>query len=72
MATVARQQHGMFAVDQNATLAELELAWAGSGYHGFSVDDGAWSAISSAGEVLTGDTPGHADQEDPGALARVM
>jgi hypothetical protein len=23
----------------------------------FSVDDGTWSAISSAGEVLTGDTP---------------
>ena len=44
-------------VDENAALAELELAWADGGYHGFSVDDGTWSAISSAGEVLTGDTP---------------
>jgi hypothetical protein len=47
----------VFAVDENAALAELELAWADGGYHGFSVDDGTWSAISSAGEVFTGDTP---------------
>ena len=57
METAARQQRGVFAVDENAALAELELAWADGGYHGFSVDDGTWSAISSAGEVLTGDTP---------------
>ena len=50
-------QRGVFAVDENAALAELELAWADGGYHGFSVDDGTWSAISGAGEVLTGDTP---------------
>ena len=56
MKTAARQR-GVFAVDENAALAELELAWADGGYHGFSVDDGTWSAISSAGEVLTGDTP---------------
>ena len=48
---------GMFAVDENAGLAELELAWADGGYHGFSADDGIWSAVSSAGEVLTGGTP---------------
>ena len=57
METAARERRGVFAVDENAALAELELAWADGGYHGFSIDDGAWSAISSAGDVLTGDTP---------------
>jgi hypothetical protein len=57
METAARQRRGVVAVDENAALAELELAWADGGYHGFSADDGLWSAISSAGEVLTGDTP---------------
>ncbi len=57
MATAAHQRRGVFAVDENVALAELELAWADGGYHGFSADDGTWSAISSAGEVLTGDTP---------------
>lgn len=57
METAARQRRGVFAVDENAALAELELAWTDGGYHGFSADDGTWSAISSAGEVLTGDTP---------------
>jgi hypothetical protein len=47
----------VFAVDEAAALAELELAWAGGGYHGFSVDGGIWSAISGAGDVFTGDTP---------------
>ena len=69
MATAARQRPGMFRVDENAALAELERAWADGGYHGFSIDDGLWSAISSAEEVLAGDTPGLAAQEDPGALA---
>ena len=57
METAARQRRGVFAVDENAALAELELAWTDGGYHGFSADDGLWSAISSTGEVLTGDTP---------------
>ena len=57
MATAAHQRRSVFAVDENAALAELELAWADGGYHGFSAGDGTWSAISSAGEVLTGDTP---------------
>jgi hypothetical protein len=43
-------------MDEDRTLAGLELAWADDGYHGFSADDGLWSAISSAGDVLTGDT----------------
>jgi hypothetical protein len=53
----ASGQRDPFAVDQDAALAELELAWAGGGYHGFTADVGAWAAISSAGEVLTGATP---------------
>ena len=57
METAARQRRSVFAVDENAALAELELAWADGGYHGFSAGGGTWSAISSAGEVLTGDTP---------------
>jgi hypothetical protein len=57
METAARQRRSVFAVDENAALAELELTWADGGYHGFSAGDGTWSAISSAGEVLTGDTP---------------
>ena len=57
MGTAARQPRGVFGVDENAALAELELAWADGGYHGFSAGDGLWSAISSAGEVLTGGTP---------------
>jgi hypothetical protein len=57
MATAAPQRRGVFSVDENAALTELELAWADGGYHGFSIDDGTWSAISNAGEVLTGDTP---------------
>jgi len=51
------QPRGVFEVDEGRALAELELAWAGGGYHGFSADGGTWSAISSAGDVLTGDTP---------------
>ena len=58
METATRQPRSVFSIDENAALAELELAWADGGYHGFSAGDGLWSAISSAGEVLTGDTPG--------------
>ena len=50
-------RRGPFAVNEEAALAELEQAWASGGYHGFSADDGTWSAIGSAGEVLTGATP---------------
>ena len=44
----------VFAVDEDAALAELELAWTAAGNHGFSADDRTWSAISDAGQVLTG------------------
>jgi hypothetical protein len=54
---MAGQRCGVFDVDEDRALAELELAWADGGYHGFCADGGTWSAISSAGDVLTGDTP---------------
>ena len=53
----AGQRRGVFDVDEDRALAELEQAWAYGGYHGFSADGGLWSAISSAGDVLTGGTP---------------
>jgi hypothetical protein len=62
-AGTARQRRAVFAVDEDAALAELELAWADGGYHGFSADAGTWSAVSSAGDVLTGDTPDALDRE---------
>ncbi len=52
-----QRQRDPFAVDEVAALAELELAWADGGYHGFSADGGTWCAITSAGDVLTGATP---------------
>jgi hypothetical protein len=54
---MAGQRRGVFDVDEDRALAELELAWAEGGYHGFCAEGGAWSAISSAGDVLTGATP---------------
>ncbi len=51
-----------FQVDENAALAELKLAWAAGGYHALSADGGTWSAITSAGEVLTGATPDELDR----------
>jgi hypothetical protein len=47
-------QRDPFRVDEDRALAELELAWADGGYHGFSADGGTLCAVSSAGEVLTG------------------
>ena len=51
------KRRDVFDVDEASALAELELAWAFGGYHGFSAEGGTWCAISSAGDVLTGDTP---------------
>jgi hypothetical protein len=62
-AGTAGQQRAVFAVDEEAALAALEEAWADGGYHAFSVDDGTWSAVSSAGKVLTGATPDELDQK---------
>jgi len=57
-----QRQRGVFDVDQDSAVAELKLAWAAGGYHGFSADSGTWCAITSAGEVLTGDTPDALDR----------
>ena len=56
-AEAAASRRRVFEVDQDAAIAELEQTWAPGGYHAFSVDHGTWSAISSAGDVLTGATP---------------
>jgi hypothetical protein len=58
------RQRRVFEVDEDAALAELEKAWADGGYHGFCVlEHSLWSAISSAGEVLTDNTPDRLDQQ---------
>jgi hypothetical protein len=55
---------GVFEVDENAALAELERAWTDGGYHGFCVlEHSMWSAITSAGEILTGNTPDGLDRK---------
>ena len=54
---------GVFAVDEDAALAELTRTWAGAGYHGFSVDNGTWSAIGGAGDAFTGATPDELGQK---------
>ena len=51
------KRRGVFTLNEEAAPAELELTWSYGGYHGFGADGGTWSAISSAGDVLTGDTP---------------
>ena len=51
------KRRGVFEVDEEPALAELEQTWVSGGYHAFSADDGLWSAISSDGTVLTGNTP---------------
>ena len=61
-AGVAGQRRAVFAVDEEVALAAQEEAWADGGYHAFGVEDESWSAISSAGEVLTGSTPDELDR----------
>jgi len=58
------QPRGVFEVDEDAALAELEQAWSDGGYHGFCVlEHSMWCAISSSGEMLTGNTPDGLDQQ---------
>jgi hypothetical protein len=61
-AAAASGRRDPLAVDEDAALAELELAWADGGYHAFSAGGGTWAAVSSAGEVLTGATPDALDR----------
>ena len=39
-AGTATGRRDVFAVDEDAALAELELTWASGRYHGFSASDG--------------------------------
>ena len=57
VALMGQAGRGVFEVDEETALAELKLVWADGGYHGFTANCGLWSAISSAGEVITGATP---------------
>ena len=59
----AAGRRAVFAVDEDSALAALEEAWTEGGYHAFSADDGIWSAIGSAGEVLTGSTLDELDRK---------
>jgi hypothetical protein len=63
MTRAASPRRGPFQADGEAALAELEQAWTDGGYHAFSAEGGTWCAISSAGEVLTGSTPGELDHK---------
>jgi hypothetical protein len=62
-AGAAWQRRAVFAIDEDAALAALEEAWADCGYHAFSAGHGTWSAVGSAGEVLTGTTPDELDRK---------
>ena len=62
MSKAASGQRDPFAVDEDAALVELERTWEPGGYQAFSAGVGTWAAVSSAGEVLTGDTPDALDR----------
>jgi len=62
-ASTGAGRRGVFAVDEDAAPAELELAWTDGGYHDFSADGGTWSAVSSAGDVLIGETTDALERE---------
>ncbi len=68
-AGTATGHRNVFAVDEDAALAGLELAWATAGYHGFSADDGTRPAIGGAGEDADRSHPGRAGPDEPDALA---
>lgn len=63
--TAATTGRGVFDVDPDRAVAELERAWEPAGYHGFGFDAGQaqWSAITNAGEILTGATPDELSQK---------
>lgn len=62
-AAAAGGRHDPSAAGEDAALDALELTWSDAGYHAFSAGGGPWCAVSSAGEVLTGGTPGELDRE---------
>ncbi len=62
------QPRGVFEVDEERALAELDLAWAAGGYHGFSADGGTWARSATPG-MCSRAAPGRAEPGDQGALA---
>jgi hypothetical protein len=62
------QDRGVFAVDEDAALAELELEWAGGGYHDFSTR----RRYLVGGQQCRGGAhrrhPRRAGRQDPGTL----
>ena len=53
-------RHRVFEVDEDAALAELELAWAYGGYHGFCVlEHSLWSDRHPDRRVLHPHRAGH-------------
>jgi hypothetical protein len=62
-AGTAGQRRAVFAAGEDAALAAPEETWAEGGYHAFGVGHGIWSAIGSAGELLTGTTPDELDRK---------
>ena len=63
-------RRGVFEVDEDAALAELERAWADGGYHGFCVA-GAQRVVrdQQLRRGAHGQHAGRAGPADPGALA---
>src|SRR5262249_4604195 len=61
-AAAASGQRDPFEVGEEAALAQLERSWSGARYHALRAGGGLWYAVSSAGEVLTGDTPDALDR----------
>jgi hypothetical protein len=56
-AVMAQARAGVFDdVDEDSALARLEEKWTPAGYHGFGVEHGTWSAMTSNGTAMTGDS----------------
>ncbi len=62
-AGTAGQRRAVFTAGEDTALAALEQTWADGGNHAFGAGHGTWSAIGSAGEVLTGSTPDELDRK---------
>jgi hypothetical protein len=61
---MAQARPGVFDdVDDDSALAGLEEKWTPAGYHGFGVDHGTWSVMTSNGTAMTGDSCDDLDQK---------
>ena len=54
---------GLFSVNAEAALIELELSWRPAGNHDFRFQDGVYSARPGDEDVFTGGTPDALGQE---------